>query len=74
MTLPHTYKGFTIHARKAVRSGFWWLEIYLNGSKLRSYRPPTQAIYLGGTGKLAYDHDIKHCEGLIDRMATKLSY
>lgn len=71
MRLPHSYEGFTIVARKD-KFGTWWLDIKnKNGKRVRSYKPPMQAIYIARPFTVAYDNDIKHCHGLIDRINKK---
>jgi hypothetical protein len=72
MRLPHEYKGFVVTARKAPRTGMWWLDITLEGTVVRSYKPPLQVIYLND-GRVAYDDDVRHCQKLIDRIIKKLN-
>lgn len=76
MKLPYTYKGFEVHVTTSRTLGNPILEIRKPDSRetscgyfvIKRYTPPMKIIYLGyAEPPYAYDHDIKHCEELIDK-------
>lgn len=71
MKLPHIYKNHVIDVRKSSRTGKYYLDICVTVLKVATYCPPLQVIYIGSEyskNKIAYDHDIQHCEKLIDNL------
>jgi hypothetical protein len=74
MRLPHHYRCFEIAANMTVKSGQWQLEVRTPGTPykvVRRYKPPMQHFYIGSSGSLAYDHDVRVLEADIDKNLQK---